>query len=350
MAAWAQTNSHLVVMAGGSGTRFWPKSTIKRPKQLLSFGAETTLLRQTLDRFDGIVDSQNRIIVTTELIRDLVGKEASEARVLAEPQGRNTAPCIYWAAREMDDPESVMLVMPADHYIADIKSFKATIIRAIACAAQSDNLVTLGVKPTHPETGYGYLKVSRGRDSHGIAKVEAFIEKPSMDRAQSFFKDGSYLWNGGMFVWKTSVILKAFDCFMPEMRQAWDLADGDALRAYPQLTATSIDYGIMEKAPNVVTLPLDCGWSDVGCWTALEALAEPLKAKKKGGTVIAGELIAVESSGHIVDAPGKLVAVLGVDNLIIVESGNSILVAKKERAQDIRKVVDAVKGVNPELV
>lgn len=355
---------HLVIMAGGSGTRFWPKSTSRKPKQLLAFGKSSggseaqTLLQQTISRFEGLVGEENRWIVTTQLLEKAVQHDSPTARVLAEPQGRNTAPCVYWAARAVAavNPKAVMLVMPADHYIPYVEKFQETISEAVAWASDHDDLVTLGVKPSRPETGYGYLK--SGSDlGKGAKKVDAFVEKPNLARAEEFLRAGNYLWNGGMFVWRAEVILAAFDRLMPEMKKAWDVSGGDISIAYPQMTATSIDYGIMEKAAagveglgSVVTYPLDCGWDDLGSWTSLESLAEVLNAKFEGSVVSAGDLVAVESAGNIVDAPGRTVAVLGVSNLIIVESGNSLLVADKSRAQDIKLVVEAIKKRNPSLI
>jgi mannose-1-phosphate guanylyltransferase len=348
----------LVIMAGGSGTRFWPKSTSRRPKQLLGFGrAESgagaeTLLGQTLRRFEGIVPAESRIVVTTQALEESVRRECPGVTVLAEPQARNTAPCVYWAAREVArrDPRAVMMVMPADHYMARPEAFRETLGRAAGRAASHDELVTLGVKPDRPETGYGYLKLGdEAQGSKECRKVDAFVEKPSLARAEEFLRSGRYLWNGGMFLWRAETALRAFDESMPEMRRAWEEAGGDAIRAYPAMTATSIDYGVMEKARNVVTFPLDCGWDDLGSWTSLESLADVLRARHPGGTVSAGELIAVESSGNIVDAPGRLVTILGVSDLIVVEQGDAILVARKDRAQDIKLVVEQVKKLRPEL-
>jgi mannose-1-phosphate guanylyltransferase len=343
---------YLVIMAGGSGTRFWPKSTAKKPKQLLAFGSsQKTLLGQTLQRFDGLVPANQRLIVTTEVLEKAVIEQASGAQVLSEPQGRNTAPCVYWAAREIAkrDPNAIMLVMPADHHMSDEAAFRKTVETAAKWASSHDDLVTLGVKPTRPETGYGYLKLASEEGPSGSRKVDAFVEKPNLDRAQAFVSTGGYLWNGGMFVWRVSEILKSFEQFMPEMRKVWEEAHGDVNSAYPKMTATSIDYGVMEKAKNVVTFTLDCGWDDLGSWTSLEGLADFLEANREGGVVTGGDLIAVESRGNIVDTPGKLTAILGVSDLIVVEAGGSIMIAPKNRAQDIRLLVDRVKKTRPEL-
>ena len=348
------SDSFLVVMAGGSGTRFWPKSTARRPKQLLSYGGEPgapSLLQQTLGRFDGLVPAGQRMIVTTELLKAAVEEQVPRSvSILAEPQGRNTAPCVYWAARAVAarDPRGILLVMPSDHYISGPDAFRATLERAVEWARSHDHLVTLGVRPSRPETGYGYLKLWRGL-AGDCRQVEAFVEKPSLEKAEAFVDSGDYLWNGGMFVWRADVILRAFDEFMPEMRQAWETCRGRIDDVYPRMTATSIDFGVMEKAKNVVTFPLDCGWDDLGSWTSLESVAEVLRAQRRGGVVTGGELLAVESSGNIVDAPGRLVAILGVDDLIVVEQGGAILVARKDRAQDIRAIVEQVKKLRPDL-
>jgi mannose-1-phosphate guanylyltransferase len=185
--------------------------------------------------------------------------------------------------------------------------------------------------------------------SDGAAKVAAFVEKPDLAKAETFLKAGNYLWNGGMFVWRAEVILKAFDQHMPEMKREWDAAGGRVEIAYPKLTATSIDYGVMEKAKNVVAFGLDCGWDDLGSWTSVEEMAEVLGARRAGGSVTGGQLVAVESDGLIVDAPGRVVAALGVRDLVVVEAGDVILVADKRRAQDIKLVVERIKREHPGL-
>ena len=347
----------LVVMAGGSGTRFWPRSRSRRPKQLLPLGApiangrpRATLLAQTLRRFDGLVDSERTVVVTTAALRNVIAAEAPGVLVLGEPEARNTAPCVYWAARLVAerDPHAVMLVMSADHYIRDVAAFRRIATAAIDRATSHAELITLGVRPTRPETGYGYLRLGE-RLGGDCQRVEAFVEKPDRTRAGQFLESGEYLWNSGMFVWRVDTILAAFDMAAPAMREAWDAARGDVAVAYPSMPATSIDYAVMEKAPNVVTFPLDCGWEDIGSWGSIETLAESLQAVAAGGTVLAGDVIAVHSHGNVVDVPGKLVALLGVSDLIVVEHEGALLVATKERAQDVRLVVDEIKKRRPDL-
>lgn len=358
MVEFMENDLYLVVMAGGSGTRFWPKSTARKPKQFLSFGkiedfcsGSPSLLGMTLRRFDGLVSVGQRFVVTTQLLKDTVSEQAPEVQVLAEPQGRNTAPCIYWAAREVaaKNPRAVMLVMPSDHYIMNSDEFISTVKKAARWASEHDDLVTLGITPTRPETGYGYLKMSRDPMASGCFRVEAFVEKPSLQKAQEFLKAGNYLWNGGMFLWRAEVILAAFDQYMPEMKKAWETSASQVEKAYPQMTATSIDYGIMEKAKSVVAFPLNCGWDDLGSWTSLESLADLLGARQDTGVVTGGDVISVESHGNIIDVPGKLIALLGVKDMVVVEQGGVILVADKKRAQDIRLIVDEVKKRRPEF-
>jgi mannose-1-phosphate guanylyltransferase len=342
-------------MAGGSGTRFWPKSTAKCPKQLLSFGVDggDTLLKQTLKRFEGFVPSAQRFVLTTSALEPAVQEQALGAQILAEPQGRNTAPCIYWAARVIADldPEAVMLVMPSDHYMADLPSFSRTLEEACQWAASHDDLVTLGVRPNRPETGYGYLKMGmRMEKDSPCQRVDAFVEKPNLERAKNFVAQGNYLWNGGMFLWRAEVILRAFDEFMPEMKAAWEASGGDILKAYPLMPATSIDYGVMERGKNVVSFPLDCGWDDLGSWTSLESVADTLKARHAAGVVMGGEVLSFDSSGNIVDTPHRLTALLGVKDLIVVEHNGAILIADKNRAQEIRLIVEELKKRRPDLL
>lgn len=342
---------HLVVMAGGSGTRFWPKSTASKPKQFLSFGQGESLLVETLNRFSGWVPETQKWVVTTEKLAPPVSEQAPSVRVLAEPQGRNTAPCVYWAAREVAaiNPDAVMLVMPSDHVIPRLQDFLRTVSAAVDRAAAHDELIALGVKPTRPETGYGYLELG-GVVEGECRRVNRFVEKPNLERAREFFESGNYSWNGGMFIWRAAVILRAFDEFMPEMKKAYDSSKGDIKLAYPMMTATSIDYGIMERATHVTTFGIDCGWDDLGSWTSLETLGRAWGLERDGAVITAGEAASIESHGNIVDAPGSFVALLGVNDLIVARNGQAILVAHKDRAQDIRLVVEALKRQKPELL
>ncbi len=346
-------NVTLVVMAGGSGTRFWPRSTSRVPKQFLSFAqGAPTLLQSTLQRFEGMIPSHRQFIVTTRVLGPVARQQAPDAQILEEPMGRNTAPCIYWAARLIAErnPQEVMLVMPSDHSIASVPRFHEAILSAIECARSSDSLVTLGVKPTRPETGYGYLRLAQPvNETVAPVKVEAFVEKPTTERAAEFLTSGKYLWNGGMFAWKAQVILEAFDRHLPQMKEIWEkarclpTAPGFIDEVYPQWPSISVDYGILEKSSSVQTVPLDCGWDDLGSWTALEGAPN-------SNTVVAGQCVAVDAAGNVIDAPGHCVALLGVKDLIVVRAGEAIMVAQKSKAQEVRKLVDEVGKLRPDLI
>ena len=323
-----------VIMAGGSGTRFWPKSTKRNPKQFHHFGFEKTLLQLTADRV-GFVDEQ--WVVTTELLRCPVESQLPKVRVLAEPMGRNTAPCVFWAAQEVAklDPEAVMVIIPSDQVVQDLPEFQRTLRKAIDWAQTHDDLVVLGVQPTRPEVGFGYIE-AESASSH--AKLLRFREKPDLETAKKFVANPSMLWNAGMFVWRAKVILNAFEQVFPEMNTVWKKHGADAKTAYPHLPAISIDYAVMEKARNAVVFRLDCGWDDLGSWRALEGIKGSQKA------------IGVDAQGCFVDAGKKAVALLGVQDLLIVDTDDVLMVAHKSRAEELRKLVEKVQLERPDLI
>ena len=348
--------AHLVVIAGGTGTRFWPRSTRKHPKQLLRFGSPHSLLQTTLSRFTELIDTERTWILTTqELEIALRGDLASypQVQILSEPHGRNTAPCIYWAARKLSalDPDALMVIVPSDQYVGDLGVFRATIQHALSWASEHDGLVTLGIHPTRPETGYGYLRIHPG--SLGGAppyRVEQFVEKPSLERARDYVATNQFLWNGGIFIWRASAILRAFDQIAPEFREVWTTYAGDPALCYPHLPSISIDYAILERSDQVVAFPLYCGWDDLGSWTSLEALAGPLHLESGSNVLAGGSLEALDSHGNIVDAPDILVSLLGVKDLIVVQHGSSLLVADKARAQDVKLLVEQIRQRQPDRV
>lgn len=360
---------YLVVIAGGSGTRFWPKSTSKKPKQLLTF-QKKTLIEETLDRFVDLIPRNRQMIVTTDALQEAIALKAPDIEILAEPCARSTAPSIFWAAQAIakKNPDAVMLVMPSDHYIASLPLFHEALQTAIDWASSHDDLVTLGILPTRPETGYGYLRTedrdhpsktgkrggSGSEESDGgrraVLPVTAFIEKPDLATAHQFLASGRYFWNGGMFIWKTSLILQAFQTWMPEMQAIWEETHQDVHQAFARFPMTSIDYGIMEKAQNVVTVPLSCGWDDLGTWSSLETLGSILKLEQGNNIISQGQLVALESQGNIIDAPGTLVALLGVEDLIIVQNSTTLMIAQKSRAQELKSLVTEVGKINPELI
>lgn len=350
------TNSdkaYAVIMAGGSGTRFWPLSRSTRPKQFLALGPdERSLLRATAERVWDVLPAERTFVVTSELLREQVEKELPELgpdQILAEPVGRNTAPCIGWSATHVKrlEEDAIMAVLPADHYISDTEAYVDTLRRGLEAATHGD-YVTIGIRPSRAETGYGYIEVGSEIDP-GVFRARRFVEKPNRQRAEQFVANGNFLWNSGMFFFLASRILEAIDQHLPGLGQELQRYD-EAARAgneaalveetYGELPAVSIDHGIMEKVDAVSVVPGSFEWSDLGSWTSAWELAPQDKYKN----VLPSEGIAVASSGNFVTAPeGKLVALVGVDDLVVVDSGDALLIVPRERAQDVREVVAALR-------
>nr|WP_305955044.1 mannose-1-phosphate guanylyltransferase/mannose-6-phosphate isomerase [Pseudomonas sp. phDV1] len=343
-----------VIMAGGTGSRLWPLSRQLSPKQFLKLCGESTLLQQTLSRLDGLHTSAPSIIcnedhrfMVAEQLRQLTVKNAS---ILLEPVGRNTAPAIALAAlnatRNGQDP--VMLVLAADHFIANQSTFQEAVKEAEELALQ-DKLVTFGIVPTQPETGYGYIQRGSALPEQGY-QVARFVEKPDSATAQGYLDSGDYYWNSGMFMFKASVYLQALQEFRPDILDACKRAfeagsqDMDFVRvdaaAFADCPDDSIDYAVMEKTRDAAVIPLDAGWSDIGSWSALWEIG----TKDEQGNVCKGDVLNIGSSNSLVYAESKLVATVGVDNLVVVETKDAVLVAHKDRVQDVKKVVEAIKN------
>jgi mannose-1-phosphate guanylyltransferase len=343
--------AYAVIMAGGSGTRFWPLSRNDRPKQFLSIVGDSSMLRQTWDRCVALVGDPARVLVVTgQKYAALTAEqlpELSPDNLLAEPEARNTAPCLAWAAAELRrrDPEALMLVFPADHVIEDTEGLRASAAAACA-AARTGALVTFGVPPRYPETGYGYVEVGAALELDSevpVRHVEAFREKPDAATAAEYVSAGRFLWNSGMFVWSAEALLSAMQEHLPEADSAaaeMVAAEDESARAaaYARMPATSIDYGIMEPASNVACVEARFDWSDVGSW---EALAELLPADADGN-MTRGRVVALDATGNLVHAPGETVALLGVERLAVVRVGDVLLVADLERSQDIKALRDRV--------
>ena len=346
---------HAVIMAGGKGSRFWPRSREKRPKHLLDIFGGKTIIQETVSRILPFVPPEKIRVVTGEshaesLIRQL--PELPRENILVEPVGRNTAPCIGWAAVEIarEDPDEVLAVLPSDQIIVDADRFRSTLEAAAEAAAKGDFLVTIGIPPAGPETGYGYLECGEAVFSvrgEKVFRVASIREKPDRKTACRCLALGCFLWNSGMFVWRAGSILRAIERWMPELHVGLlrlrehpprELPGEDFRKMYENLPAVSIDYGVMEKADNVLTLRGDFGWSDVGSWDALWEISE----KDGCGNAAACRLVGVDSTNVLVHSPKKLVALVGVKDLIVVETEDALLICRRGASQEVKKAVEEI--------
>ncbi|MDX1764644.1 MAG: mannose-1-phosphate guanylyltransferase [bacterium] len=343
---------YAVILAGGSGTRFWPKSRQDKPKQLLNILGPSTMLRQTVERILPLVPYERIIIVAGERLEAAVKEELPELpqeNFLLEPVGRNTAPAIGLAAAALQkrDPASIMAVLPADHTIQKQDRLLQVLEQGAAIAKDHGVLITLGITPTHAETGYGYIEQGEPF-SDGVFRVARFREKPDRATAEAFLKAGGFSWNSGMFIWKTIDILKAIERFSPRLHRGLVAIDKDLGTArqdetirqiYGNLDGDSIDYAIMEKSEDILVIPADLGWSDVGCWSALEDVL----GEDGEGNIAQGETVLIDTRNSIFYSESRLIAAVGVDDLIVVETGDALLVCRKDKVQDVRKIVDLLK-------
>lgn len=352
-----------VIMAGGGGTRFWPVSRMATPKQLVKLTGDDVMINETIKHYDHVIGRQNTFIVTNEKQAQLMDKvlfdEVERSHILIEPVQRNTAPCIIYAAMTLKKlyGDAVMAVLPADHHIGNIKEYERVLNLALDTAEKTDRIVTIGIKPTFPSTGYGYINYSEApAEGTEVFDLLRFVEKPDIVKATEYVNSGRYLWNSGMFIWKVSVILDYFKILLPvmynDMEKIFDDLRSDketaAIEAtYPNLQKISVDYGIMEKAEGVYCIPADFGWNDVGSWDSLDNVF----AGDENNNITAGE--AEQKKNYILegckntvvfDAAGdKYVAAVGLDNIVIVNTKDAILVLNKDKAQDVKKIVDALK-------
>jgi mannose-1-phosphate guanylyltransferase len=334
-----------LILAGGSGTRFWPLSRKARPKQLLALEGERTLLRETLERLAPLIGPESVWVCTTEALAEAVRRDLPEVppgQILCEPQGRNTAPAIAWSVRSMPEGarRGVVAVLPADHRMGDPAAFRGALERAARVVEREDRVMALGVVPRWAETGYGYLELEpAGEDgTAGVRRVRRFVEKPSAENAERFVASGNYLWNAGIFLFRGSTLLDLVGRLQPELARGLEeiAAAPDRLRElYGRLPADSIDYAVMEKLDGIRTVPLDCGWSDLGSW---EALAEVLPEDVQGNTG-RGDTLAVDARGNLLFADQGTIAVLGVEDLVVVRTGDAVLVMPKSRSQEVRRLV-----------
>lgn len=339
-----------LIMAGGKGERFWPKSRVDLPKQFLSLTDDgKTMIQLTVERISPLVALEDVYIATNENYRELVKEQLPglpEENILCEPVGRNTAPCIGLGAVHVADKydDAIMIVLPSDHLIKNNEIFVETFEAACDIANQGDNLVTVGITPNYPETGYGYIKYGDENIGCNGKKVVQFVEKPDLETAKSYLAQGTYLWNSGMFVWKVSTILDCFSKFMPKTYEGLlkikaaintDKEEEVLVKEFPELESLSVDYGIMEKADSIYTLPGNFGWDDVGSWLAVGRIKE----NDANGNVVTGNVITVSTKDCVIEAQDKLIATVGLKDIVIVDTKDATLVTTKENAGAIKTVL-----------
>jgi mannose-1-phosphate guanylyltransferase len=348
---------YAVIMAGGVGTRFWPRSRRKRPKQLLPISSPSSMIRLTVDRLKPLLRDEQILVVTGTEQADAIRHELPEIpaeNILVEPVGRNTAPCIGLAAHVLHARgagDETMVVLAADHVILQVDEFRSVLEACDRLLRQEDRLITLGIKPHRPETGYGYLR--KGATSVTIAgrpfhEVERFLEKPDAATAEALVADGQHLWNSGMFLWRVDRIRQEIAHHLPEIaaglqriESAWGTPEGPTRLEveYNAFQGISIDYGVMERTSEVIVLEVDFGWSDVGSWASLTELRQ----EDDAGNVLPDEALALDASHNIVDVEGKMVVLLGVEDLIVVEEGDALLVCHRDRAQQVGRIPEKLR-------
>lgn len=347
---------YVAIMAGGIGSRFWPVSRAKFPKQFLDIlNTGNTLLQATFKRFGNFIPLENIYVVTFAEYAPLVKEQLpdiNEENILCEPSRKNTAPCVAYMAFKLleKDPEASFIVAPSDQLILDTETFISIAKRALEFADRHKSLITLGIKPTYPNTGYGYIQHEANTIEENIYPVKTFTEKPNLELAKAFIASGDFLWNAGIFAWKASVIMKEFETHLPEMFEVFAAEkanfgtahEQEAIdRIYPHCVNISIDYGIMEKANNVYIIPSSFGWSDLGTWNS----AYENMGKDESGNAIKGDnVMVIESRGNMVHADDqKMIVLQGLEDFVVVDTDDVLLICKKEKEQDIKEYMAEVK-------
>jgi len=349
-------NHYVAIMAGGIGSRFWPMSRTDYPKQFLDIlGTGRTLIQSTYDRFAKFIPAENIYIVTAMQYRDIVEAqlpELNKENILCEPSRKNTAPCIAYVSYKLHElnPNANLICAPADHLILEADVFKNICKDALHFTSHIKALITLGIKPSHPNTGYGYIQHEPLTVSENVYKVKTFTEKPDLELAKTFIASGDFLWNAGIFVWQVKNIIKAFETFLPEIHEVFDAErnnfntpnEQDAIeRIYPQCVNISIDYGIMEKADNVYVIPASFGWSDLGTW---KSAYETIEKDYLDNAVAGDNVIVFDSTKNMVHADSdKLIVLQGLDDYIVVDTKDVLLICKKDQEQEIKEYVAEIK-------
>ncbi|MFT6815272.1 MAG: mannose-1-phosphate guanylyltransferase [Sphingobacteriales bacterium] len=355
------TNYYAVIMAGGIGSRFWPMSRASYPKQFLDIlGTGKTFIQYTYERFKKICPEENILIVTHESYKGLIKEQLpniTDDQILCEPIARNTAPCIAYAAYKIasKNAKGAMVVAPSDHLILDEQKFIEEVETSLEYSLAQNQLVTLGIKPSRPDTGYGYIQFKKEseKSEEEFHQVKTFTEKPDLDLAKTFVKSGEFLWNSGIFVWSVKSILKGLHKHLPEIEEVFKDVKGHyytpkeeaaILKAYEHCTNISIDYGLMEKATNVMVKPVEFGWSDLGTWGSLQSIIEK---DYLGNAAIGKNIIIYDSTDCIIKASDdKLIVAQGLKDFIVVDTKDALLICKTSKEQDIKKIVADVKKMS----
>ena len=349
-------NHYGVIMAGGGGTRFWPMSRQKTPKQLLNLSGKDLMVNEAVDRMSTVINRNNIFIVTAAVQADAMSEATQgkvlSANILAEPAARNTTACIGYAAMEIikKHGDGVMIITPADHYIEDVPALTEIFKTAIQTAETQEKLVTIGLRPTFPSSGFGYIKYDK-EEPGSVKTVIEFKEKPDEETAKEYVSSGNYAWNSGMFIWKASLILKKIQEYVPDIFSDLEKI-GEAMNSqteqkileevYPNIRKISIDYAVMEPSAvkgEVLVIPGECGWNDVGSWDMMDILHKA----DKDGNVLLGDVKAIDTKNSVIHATSRIVTVLGMEGIVVVETPDAVMVCSKEKTQNVKKIVDVLK-------
>lgn len=351
---------YVVIMAGGSGTRLWPKSRVSKPKQFHSLTSKHSLLQETVNRLAPVTHAEDMYIIAGKSHLDSIRQQVAEIpkdNVVSEPVGRNTAPAVAVMAALIHkrDPNAIMVVLPADHYITKNDEFRRLVVKSVDIAARHPVALTLGIKPSYPETGYGYIEMGdRFDDDNEAHWVRSFKEKPDVQTAQDYVTSWRFLWNSGMFVWSTRTILDLFERFAPEMyagamryAEAHGTPEEETVlnEVYKGFESISVDYAILEKAEKVLVLPAEVGWNDVGSWAALHDVLCTDQALCTGdhGNVVIGQHIGYDTYNCLILGDDRLIATIGLDNIVVVDAGDVVMVCPKGRSQDVKHLIDKLR-------
>ncbi len=346
-------NVFSIIMAGGGGTRFWPLSRQCRPKQLLNLGGSDAMINETIKRNAAVISYNNTFIVTnqsqSEILKEILLEGVPRENVLSEPVGRNTTACIAYAASKIHKRygDSIISIFPSDAYINKEEEYLNVLVRAIKFAEENDSFITLGIRPAFAATGYGYIKYSPHDRHEGICFVEEFIEKPNSEKAKLYLNSGNYLWNSGILVCRTGVILDNIRRFLPKLYKQIEtlseyydtVQETEMLNTiYPLLQSVSVDYGILERSDDVMVIPGDFGWNDVGSWDMLGVVFPP----DKNGNIVKAEHVGIDTKNTIVYG-NSLIATVGVEDMIIIKTDDALLICPKSRAQEVKDIVELLK-------